>query len=217
MRFILFTFATKHTKHTMGTIPNFKTGNCECGCGGVGVQGRKVGKIFYCLGSYTAMKRKQYGSKINQNNKVRALGAKQVQFGNYDAASMQQLKNDLDYCFSRIVKMTAADEFGIVTCYTCPNVDHWSMPSMQCGHFISRKETQLRWDFRNARVQCKKCNEILSGNMEVYTKRLEAEHKGLPDQLREMSIEPHKWGISELKQLLTDLRAKLRIIETKFK
>ena len=75
----------------------------------------------------------------------------------------------------------------------------------------------LRWDFRNAKVQCKTCNELLEGNMEVYTERLEAEHKGLPDQLREISTEIFKWDRDSLKQLLLDMRAKLRIIETKFK
>jgi len=125
---------------------------------------------------------------------------------------------DLDYCFQRIVKITAADaETQLVTCYTCPNAFHWAMPSVQCGHYISRKVTLLRWDLRNARVQCKTCNEMLAGNMEVYTERLELEHKGLPEQLREMSMEPHKWSISELKILLSDLRSKLRVVEQKFK
>ncbi|HQV53960.1 MAG TPA: recombination protein NinG [Chitinophagaceae bacterium] len=160
------------------------------------------------------MKRKQYASKTNQNNKVRSLGNKQVQEGNYDAASRQALKYDLDYCFRRIVKMTAADnDDGLVSCYTCTNIAHWSMPFMQCGHFIKRGETQLRWDFRNARVQCKTCNENLEGNLKIYAERLNEEYPGLPDQLREIAQEPYSYGISELKQLLIDLRAKLRIVE----
>lgn len=200
----------------MGTINQFKTGDCQCGCNGIGVQGRKVGKIFYCLASYTTMKRKQYASNSNQQKKISQLGAKQVQSGNYDAASRQALMNDLDYVFSRIVRMTAADKHGNCTCYTCNCLPkHWSL--MQCGHFIPRGQMATRWDFRNVRVQDKKCNEILSGNLEVFEQRLEAEYPGLPDQLREMTAEPHKWGISELKQLLTDLRARLIIAEQKFK
>ena len=110
--------------------------------------------------------------------------------------------------------MTAADnDDGLVTCYTCPNIAHWSMPFMQCGHFIKRGETQLRWDFRNARVQCKTCNENLEGNLKIYAERLNEEYPGLPDQLREIAQEPYSYGISELKQLLIDLRAKLRIVE----
>jgi len=195
----------------MSNLPQFKIGDCNCGCGGIGVQGRKVGKIFYCLGSYTAMKRKQYSSKTNQNNKVRALGAKQVQSGNYDAASRQALMNDLDFVFSRIVRLSAADEHGNCACYTCGKVKHWSL--QQAGHFIKRGEMATRWDFRNARVQCKTCNENLEGNLKVYAEKLEQEYPGLPGQLREISLEPYSHGISELKQLLTDLRARLKIAE----
>jgi hypothetical protein len=198
----------------MSYLPQSKYGDCSCGCGGKDVQGRKVGKNFYCLNSYSTMKRQQYAAKINLNNKVRAMGNKQVANGNYEDASTQALKNDLDFVFSRIVRMTAADEFGNCAFYTCGAIKHWSL--QQCGHFIKRGDTQTRWDFRNARVQDKWCNENLKGNLEVYEKRLEEEYPGLPGQLREIAQEPYKWGRDELKQLLIDLRAKLRIIENRF-
>ena len=86
----------------------------------------------------------------------------------------------------------------------------------QCGHFVKRGNTQIRWDFRNARIQCKNCNENLGGNLEVFQQRLNEEHKGLPEQLKEIARDPYKWSREELKQLLIDLRHKLRIIETKF-
>ena len=53
--------------------------------------------------------------------------------------------------------------------------------------------------------------------MEVYEQRLEQEQPGLPAQLKELAREPYKWTRDELKQLLLDLRAKLKIIEQKFK
>lgn len=87
---------------------------------------------------------------------------------------------------------------------------------MQCGHYEKRANTQIRWSFSNARVQDKHCNEILDGNHEVFKERLEQEQKGLPEQLTEMAREPYKWSREELKMLLIDLRAKLKLIETKF-
>lgn len=198
------------------SLPKFKIGDCSCGCGGKDVEGRKVGKLFYCMNSYRSMKTKQYeaNSRVKQN--VRNLGNKQVQEGNYFEAERQALMNDLDWVFSRIVRMSAAvaDKYGNCSCYTCDVGKHWSM--MQCGHFIKRANTELRWDFRNARVQCKNCNENLSGNMEVYQQRLNEEHNGLPDQLREITQDVKKFSREELKQLLIDLRQRLRIIETKF-
>ena len=198
----------------MSTIPQTKYGDCSR-CPAIDTMVVKIGKDLFCLQCNREIKTSKQIGKAKERDKLRGLGVKQVQAGNYDAASRQALMNDLDFAFRRIVKMTAADEFGIVTCYTCPNVGHWSMPFMQCGHFIKRGNMATRWDFRNARVQCKTCNENLEGNIKVYTERLEQEYPGLPAQLREISLEPHSYGISELKQLLTDLRAKLRMAENK--
>ena len=192
-------------------LNRFKTGDCSCGCEGVGVHGRKVGKIFYCISSYSMMKRKQYSQKTNLNNKIRVLGNKQVQTGDYEGASIQALKNDLDFVFSRIVRLTAADEHGNCACYTCGKVKHWSL--QQCGHFIKRGEMATRWDFRNVRVQDKFCNENLDGNLKVFEQKMNEEYPGLADQLREISKEPYKWYVSELKRLLIDLRIKYDILQ----
>ena len=88
--------------------------------------------------------------------------------------------------------------------------------NVDCGHFIKRSNTEIRWSFSNCKPQCKTCNENLEGNLEMYEKRLNTEYKGLPEQLRERAREPYKWSREEMKQLLTDLRQRLRIIETKF-
>ena len=49
--------------------------------------------------------------------------------------------------------------------------------------------------------------------MDVYTNNLNEEHPGLPDQLKEESREVNKFGRDELKQLLIDYRAKLKIVQ----
>lgn len=206
----------------MSYLPQFKIGDCQCGCGGKGVEGRKVGKVFMCMQSYNQMKTDEQVKKANRRNAARNLGNKLrrenilgSQYSeNFEAAERQALIHDLDFVFSRIVRMMAADKEGYCECYTCGNRKHWSL--QQCGHFIKRGNTIVRWDFRNSRVQDKNCNENLHGNLEVYEQRLNEEHPGLPEQLKEMSREPYKWSRDELKQLLLDLRAKLKNIETKF-
>lgn len=198
----------------MGILPKFKIGDCSCGCGGKDVEGRKVGKLFYCMNSYRAMKTKQYTAKASLNSRVRSLGNKQVSDGNYFEAERQALTNDLDFVFSRIVRISASDKHGTCRCYTCPTKKHWSL--MQCGHYVKRGNTEVRWEFKNAKPQCKNCNENLGGNLEVYKDNLEQEEKGLADRLTEQSREVYKWSREEMKQLLIDLRHKLRIIETKF-
>lgn len=160
-------------------------------------------------------KHKKRTAERNAGNKLRRENILGSQYSeDYAAAERQALMNDLDWVFSRIVRMGAADKHGYCECYTCGNKKHWSL--QQCGHFIKRGNTQIRWDFRNARVQDKNCNENLGGNLEVFEKRLNEEYPSLPDQLKEIAREPYKWSREELKQLLIDLRHKLRIIEAKF-
>jgi len=49
------------------------------------------------------------------------------------------------------------------TCYTCGGIEN-----LWCGHRITRKIWELRWDERNCRVQCFfRCNAKFSGNGEV--------------------------------------------------
>jgi hypothetical protein len=198
----------------MSLLPRTKFGDCSCGCGQKNIEVVKVGKLLYCLQSYRAMKVKEQVSKANDRNKVRKLGQQQVASGNYFEAEKQALVNDLDFVFSRIVRMSAADSSGNCECFTCGSRKHWSL--MQCGHFIKRANTVVRWDFRNARVQDKNCNENLYGNLEVFEKKLNEEYPGITEQLKEMATEVHKWSREELKQLLVDLRQRLRLIETKF-
>lgn len=200
----------------MGVLPQFKVGNCNCGCNGKDVAGRKVGKEFYCLESYRAMKTKQYTQKASLNNKVRNLGNIQVQEGNYEGASIQALKNDLDFVVSRYIRMLYADaKNGFVQCYTCPTIKHFSL--MQNGHFIPRSNMATRWMVKNLKPQCPNCNEGKHGNLEVFSERLEQEEKGIVEYLKELSRETCKFGVDELKQMLADFRAKLRIVENKFK
>ena len=194
-------------------IPKSKFGDCSK-CGAKDTDVVKIKKDLFCLACNREIKTKNQLAKANQRNQLRQLGNKQVANGNYFEAERQALMNDLDFVFSRCVRMAAADKTGMGRCYTCGKMEDWSM--QDCGHYEKRGNTQIRWDFRNARPQCKNCNQSKYGNYEVFTERLEQEHPGLPEQLKEIAREPYKWSREELKMLLTDLRNKLRIIETKF-
>ena len=54
-----------------------------------------------------------------------------------------------------------------VRCYTCGSIAHWK--DMDCGHFIQRKMTGVRWDWRNTRIQCTKCNCYDEGAKAKYS------------------------------------------------
>ena len=61
----------------------------------------------------------------------------------------------------------ADNSFG--RCCTCGKIGQWKY--MDCGHYISkgsRGGSGVRWDERNAHLQCKPCNGFHQGKQVVY-------------------------------------------------
>ena len=189
----------------MSIIPRSKFGDCV-ECGDKNVNCVKVGKSLYCISCRQIDKSKKYTEK--SNNKIQSRTETFID-------DRQSLIHDLDFVFSRYIRIRESNIDGISECYTCGFKSHWT--KLQCGHFIKRGETFLRWDSRNAKSQCEKCNCNLHGNIDEYTTRLNEEQPGLPEQLKEESREVNKFSREDLKQLLIDYRAKLKIVESKFK
>lgn len=187
----------------MSIIPRSKTGNCS-ECHAENTACVKVGKSLYCISCRNRQKAEQYMKNATEKAK------KDRENGEYDK---QALIHDLDFVFSRYIRIREANQKGFATCFTCGKIDLWN--NLQCGHFIKRGEHQLRWDSRNAKAQCHNCNVVQYGNLEVYANRLNEEHSGLPEQLREISRDVYKYSREELKELLIELRAKLKFVESK--
>jgi hypothetical protein len=198
----------------MSYLPQAKFGKCAR-CGADNTDCKKRGKDLVCLNCCNTEDTNKQIANAKNRNEVRSLHGRQKEMGNEEAADRSALIQDIDYVFSRIVRLRAADEHGNCVCYTCGSKKHWSM--MQCGHFVKRGNMGLRFNFRNSRVQDKHCNEILDGNYEVYRQKLEEEQPGLAEQLEQEGREPFKYYTDELKQLLIDLRNKLKPLEAKFK
>jgi len=74
----------------------------------------------------------------------------------------------------------------------------------------------LRWDLRNLKQQCEKCNRYDEGNLDIFAENLEEETPGIVDILTEESKMPHKWSRDELKEMLISIRSKLKLAELKF-
>mgnify|MGYP006935496705 FL=1 len=196
----------------MNLIATSKFGDCVR-CGEKDTSCKKRGKDLICTSCCKIEDTKKQVEKANLRNRVRGLRGHQVESGNEQAASRQNLINDLDYVFSRIVRLRAADEHGNCQCYTCPTKNHWSL--MQCGHYVPRGNMALRFSFDNTRVQCKSCNEFHTGNLSVFKERLGREQAGLSESLENEAKIVFKYGLDELKVMLIDFRAKLRLLEAK--
>ena len=63
--------------------------------------------------------------------------------------------------FSMFIRLRDADEFGMVTCCTCPARKHWK--EMDAGHYITRAKNSTFLDEGNAHGQCGGCNRFQGG------------------------------------------------------
>jgi len=187
----------------MSIIPRCKFGDCvECGAKKTNCV--KHGKSLYCLGCRDKAKKKKQIEKAESRDDKRS-----------GVESNDSLREDLDFVFSRYVRIREADTNGIAQCYTCDSKMHWT--KLQAGHFIKRSDTGLRWDSRNAKPQCVECNCNKHGNIDEYTKRLDAQFPGISEELKQEGREVNKFTREDLKSILLDLRHKLKIAELRFK
>ena len=119
-----------------------------------------------------------------------------------------QLRKDLDAIFSRVIRLSFADENGNVQCYTCPRKDHYK--KMQNGHFVPRQYLATRYDERNCRPQCYACNMLLNGQPSTFARKLEEETPGIVaelDKLRYVITKdfPYQEKIDEYTKRLAEL------------
>ena len=67
----------------------------------------------------------------------------------------------LDREFSLFVRLSAADNRGVVRCVTCGSIHFWN--EITLGHYISRTHHSVRWELKNVGCQCVACNSYRGG------------------------------------------------------
>ena len=125
----------------------------------------------------------------------------------------RQLIRKLDRIFSEFIRLRHARN-GISQCYTCGKTEYWNN-EMQCGHYVKRgNKVSTRFDMINCQVQCKHCNEVLDGNLDVFAERLDSEYgRGTAEGLR---LKPSKKIYCyELKELINKYQNEVKILKIK--
>lgn len=174
----------------------------------------KVGRNLYCISCRQRQKALIQIEKAKlkpTSRKVMPKKIYRITESNNDRLAIIQ---DLDFAISQLVRRKYADSYGIIDCFTCNWRGDWK--SADCGHYISRSHMGLRWDLRNLRPQCKKCNQMMHGNINEFTKNLEKECPESTIILFEESKQLVKLSLSDLKELLISIRAKLKLMDHKF-
>ena len=80
--------------------------------------------------------------------------------------SKKSLVEVLDGEFSMYVRLRDARDDGYIECVSCHRV--LPFKEFDCGHYIPRANSSVRFDERNCNAQCKDCNQYKSGNLEEY-------------------------------------------------
>lgn len=122
---------------------------------------------------------KNRGYKLKQNKQEKSV-ANQKRKRNIKKRSLRQnsttpLSKEIVACdaaFSKWVRLSSADEKGMVKCYTCNYRGYYKQDSIECGHFRGRANMSTRWMRLNVACQCTRCNQLKSGNLAVYEKNL---------------------------------------------
>lgn len=194
---------------------NKKIGDC-CQCPRKAVHVIKVKKDTICYLCNKQNKAKQQLEKQKANLSVRSL-IKTQDKGLIKKITRQlgisSLIQDLDAVVSKYIRIKYSNVEGELGCFTCYHRGNWK--TLDCGHFINREHLATRFLESNLRPQCHTCNRINNGNIKVFAERLEKENNGITDWLAEQARIVTKPTQSELKELLIDFRAKLKIVESK--
>lgn len=114
--------------------------------------------------------------------------------------TVRWLKKKLDTVFSIYIRSTAADQYGQAECYTCGLVAPWKQ--LQCGHYLRRSRLFTRWEPKNCRVQCYRCNIILKGNYEEFADRLMQEDPSEWEWLMGTKCELRKYTRDEMESMI---------------
>ena len=121
------------------------------------------------------------------------------------------LQEQADAVFSTLIRQKAADEHGIVKCYTC---DHWALWSfLYAGHFITRGHLAVRYDPMNVKPNCYECNGPLNGNVKVFEKNLIAEHGA--DAVAFLHQHKHDycgWRDADYRKMIKGWQAELKLL-----
>ena len=120
-------------------------------------------------------------------------------------------KNKIDKVFHEYIRRRDADNnTGNCDCISCGKTIHFS--ESDAGHFISRKYLITRYDERNVKAQCRKCNRFEYGRQYEYSIALGQE---LSQELLQTSRSMVKYTDADWQEIYEEFNDKLNKIKKK--
>jgi len=122
--------------------------------------------------------------------------------------------NGIACLFQKLVRLQAADDNGMVTCYTCDYVDHYSR--MNGSHFVGRNNKATVIDENNVRACCVNCNQWDTAKHHAAFRVRLIEEIGLKsvEELETRRLpNNHVWNRYELAEIKYDLLEEIKLHE----
>jgi hypothetical protein len=142
------------------------------------------------------------------NNRMKSAAKFEAKMTGQDDKSI--VIDDLDAIFSQVVRLSHADEKGMVECYTCGTKKHWKQ--MQCGHFIPRAHMFTRFSEDNTKPQCPTCNMLKDGNLVAFAEHLNRDRSGAVEMLEEQARNVYHYEVDELKAMIGNYAMKKKAL-----
>jgi hypothetical protein len=168
---------------------------CKCG-------GKRLSRGVRCYKCHLVHQRElKVASDARSKERKSAKKARHEQTKSYRKVLMDKAWT----LMSLYIRQGAADQNGMVKCYTCGTSKHYK--EMHAGHLWHSK---LDFDPRNIHPQCYSCNVGHSGRREVYSANLLAEGIDLIKLRRDAEIKLNQYTTMELDVIIWDLKIKLK-------
>ena len=116
----------------------------------------------------------------------------------------------MDTYFHKYIRLRDTDADGYGNCYTCnSSLDY---KKTQAGHFINRSLKSTRWDERNVKIQCARCNNWMEGRQFEFSLKLGMK---LSKELLLKSLTPWNKTEEEYAVLVKYWKSKMEMEESK--
>lgn len=153
--------------------------------------------------------------------------SRQWQVGKKRVKPLTQFEKDvkkLDALFSLYIRLSNADDKGFCSCISCGQRYYYrnkgKKRDIAAGHFIPKSNStyRTRWDERNVKPQCLRCNSFLEGNKYSFGLGLvEIYGPGICEELQLKSTKPFNAVIFDMAAKIKHYKEQNKILESKFK
>ena len=127
---------------------------------------------------------------------------------------LSTLIKEMDKVFSKYIRKKYTKK-GYGRCYACRAIKTYE--ELDASHYIGRQHKSVRWDERNVKVTCQKCNRFLSGNLDEFALALIKEYgQGILEELNKEKYIITKLNELQLQEMIKEYKKVLSMFDERW-